>query len=90
MSEAGCFEMNLTRRLGIFTLLVGLGMIFLFFISDKAQQPHYNYFFWGLILAVAGAILMRRARPADHDPGRFRSLRKVVGKIKKKEAPKKK
>jgi len=68
-------ETEFYRRIGRFLLVLGIGLIGLFGFSDVAQEPRYNLFFWGLVAAVVGLIMIQRNKPEQVDSGRFRILK---------------
>jgi len=70
--------------MGFFILVMGGALVFLFGLSDAADDPRYNLFFWGLMLVVAGLATMRRHRPPPSGPSqRFRWIKSLLQKRKK-------
>ena len=60
------------RRLGCFTLIIALGLLALFYLSDLSHTPELNYLVAGLILALLGAWLYRKGKPEPVKSTRFR------------------
>ncbi|HSO26697.1 MAG TPA: hypothetical protein VLS48_01410 [Anaerolineales bacterium] len=63
-------------RIGQFIFFVGLIAMIIFFASDRAQAPAYEFFCGGLVIFLFGVLLMWRTRPPAKDSGRFRMLRR--------------
>lgn len=76
-------------RIGTFFLLVGIGLLVFFIISEAAKQVTFNYLCWGLILIVLGFIFRSQLKRAVTPSGRFSIVRKMIPKAKK-DAEKKK
>jgi hypothetical protein len=73
------------RRLGIFIMLIGVGLIAIYIISDLAGTPDLLYLLSGAVLSVGGFFLRRSHKPPPPPPSsRFRILkrkRKKDGKV---------
>lgn len=71
-------------RIGTFLLLIGITTLWLFIISDMSSKTDFTLF----IVSVASLVLAWRFKrstgSAPQDAGRFDSLRKLIGKLKKK------
>ena len=76
-------------RIGTFFLLVGIGLLVFFFISEAAKQVTFNYLCWSLILIVLGFLLRSQVKRTVTPSGRFSIVRKMMPKAKK-DAEKKK
>lgn len=71
--------MSLSRRLGIFLIMVGGGLIAYFVLTDLAQQAGYGSLLIGTLVLLGGiAILIANPGPEPHSNPRFRSLNKVL------------
>jgi len=70
-------------RIGTFLLLVGVGLLIFFFISEAAKQVTFNYLCWGLILIVIGFVLRSQLKRSVNPSGRFSLVRKMMPKAKK-------
>jgi hypothetical protein len=74
----------LINRIGTFFILIGLGLIGLFILSDIAESPTCNYLVIGAILLALGIFLwFKDPRPPSEPTGRFRLLQKSKKKDKK-------
>jgi hypothetical protein len=63
---------ELIYRVGTFFLLVGLGLVILFILSDAVRQTAFNYFCWGAILLTIGFLFRAQyKRSAPPSSGRF-------------------
>lgn len=67
----------LINRIGTFFILIGLGLIGLFILSDIAESPSCNYLVFGAVLLGLGIFLWFRDPPHPPEPtGRFRLLQR--------------
>ena len=65
-------------RIGTFFLLIGVGALVFFFLSNAAKDPRLSYFCWGTILLTVGFIFRGQfKRPAPPPSGRFSVLKKL-------------
>ena len=72
-------------RVGTFFLLVGIGLMVFFFLSDAANDPRLSYFCWGTILLTLGFIFRAQfKKPPGPASGRFG----VIGSIRNALKPK--
>jgi drug/metabolite transporter (DMT)-like permease len=70
------------RRIGVFFMLVGILILFLFFASDRTSSQSLTFLCAGSALSLTGGMLWYRGR--DRTPAeRFRTLRKYSSKKKK-------
>ena len=70
-------------RVGTFFILVGIGMMVFFMLSDAADTPRLGYFCWGTVLLSMGVIFQARfKRPKGPPAGRFRLLQRLKRKPK--------
>lgn len=70
-------------RVGTFFLLVGIGLVILFVLSESARQTVFSYFCWGAILLTVGFLFRaqyKRAMPPSS--GRFSILKRFKRKPK--------
>ncbi len=66
----------LTNRLGNFFILLGLGVIGYFVLTDIAKTPACDVLIIGVILVGLGIVLwLRNPGPPPQETGRFRILR---------------
>ncbi len=80
-------EKNIVPRIGTFFLVIGLGFVLLFIISDIAKTVYFDYLFIGLLLSGIGIYLRRNAEKPPPS-GRFAGWRKMRSKEKKEEKKK--
>ena len=74
-------------RIGTFFVLVGIGVMVFFILSDAAKDPRLGYFCWGTILLTLGFIFRGQfKKPAGPPHGRFSIFQRL--KRKPKEKPK--
>ncbi len=62
-------------QIGQFLLVIGLILLVIFFGTDQANRPAYNYFCGGLVILALGIYLYWRDRPPAKSSGRFRIFR---------------
>ena len=74
-------EKEFLPRIGTFFIVMGLGLVLLFVISDLANAVTYKYFFGGLLLIVIG-IAFRRNAAKPEASGRFSAWKKMNSKEK--------
>jgi hypothetical protein len=76
-------EMNLTARLGTFSLLVGFGLFLLFIANILGDSLHFDYLIISLVLIIVGSKLRARGKTIS-PPARFSTLRKLRQRDRKK------
>lgn len=64
-------------RVGTFFLLVGLGLLVFFMLSEAAEDPQFNYFCGSMFLLIVGFMFRAQYRKAVVSSGRFRILKKI-------------
>ncbi len=57
---------ELIYRVGTFFLMVGLGLILLFILSEAAKYTIFSYFCWGLVLLIIGFYSVPSIRSPFH------------------------
>jgi len=78
-------------RVGTFFVLVGIGLMVFFILSESAQVPTLSYFCWGTILLTSGFIFRGQfKRPAGPPHGRFSIFGKIKNALKRKPKEEKK
>ena len=82
-------EKNIVPRIGTFFVVIGLGFVLLFVISDIAKTVYFDYLFLGLLLSGLG-IYLRRNVEKPPPSGRFTGWRKMRSKEKKEKKEEKK
>jgi hypothetical protein len=73
--------MTIVNRIGTFFILLGVGLIVLFVLSDLAEAPTCNLLIFGAISLGMGILLWFRD-PVKRGPeaGRFRTMKKMFAK----------
>ncbi len=71
-------------RVGGFFLLVGIGLVVLFFLSEIAQKTAFSYFCWGTILLIVGIMFRTQYKRSTPPSGRFSLLKRLRSKPKDK------
>ena len=64
-------------RVGTFFLLVSLGFIVFFLLSESKGTPTFGYFCWSTILAVLGFIFRAQYKKEVASSGRFGTIRRL-------------
>jgi predicted membrane channel-forming protein YqfA (hemolysin III family) len=80
---------EILHRIGTFFLLVGMGLLVFFMLSEAAKTVTFSYFCWSLILMIVGFLFrgqFKRNAPAS---GRFSLVRRLMPKAKKEDQGKK-
>lgn len=70
-------------RIGTYFILIAIGLLVFFMLSESAQQTIFGYFCWSMILFIVGVSLRSKfKRPAPPSSGRFSVLKKFKRKPK--------
>jgi predicted membrane channel-forming protein YqfA (hemolysin III family) len=78
-------------RVGTFFVLVGIGLMVFFILSESAKVPTLSYFCWGTILLTFGFIFHGQfKRPPGPPHGRFSIFGKIKNALKRKPKEEKK
>ncbi len=82
-------------RIGTFFLLVGIGTMWVFIVSDMSNNTDFIFFFISIVSLVGGWYFKRITAPPPKTGARFEGLRKLAqkqreAKAKRAEASKKK
>jgi hypothetical protein len=81
--------MNLKKRFGNFFLMIGFGLLVLFFASDFLEEVNGWYLLFGVIFFSFGVSLAWKGRTPPEPSQRFRTARKLFGKQQEEEGEKK-
>jgi hypothetical protein len=73
---------ELIYRLGTFFLVVGIGLLVFFILSESAGNPDFNYFCSGAIVLTIAFIFRAQYRKAVNPSGRFSILKRLMPKPK--------
>ncbi len=74
---------EMIARIGTFLLLIGIGLLVFFFLSEAAKKVTFDYFCWGLVLMIVGLIFRNQFKKAMPSSGRFSVLKGFLSKPKK-------
>ena len=80
---------ELVARIGTFFLLIGIGLLVFFFLSEVAEQVKFEYFCWGLILLILGFVFRGQFKKATPASGRFSLVKRLMPKPKQQDQGKK-
>ena len=69
-------------RVGTFFVLVGIGMLVFFVLSEAAKTPMLSYFCWGTVLLTLGFIFRAQYKKPTQASGRFSVLKRLKPKPK--------
>ncbi|HLF72773.1 MAG TPA: hypothetical protein VI524_00375 [Anaerolineales bacterium] len=69
-------------RIGTFFLLVGVGLLVFFLLSEAGGSPVFNYFCWSMILFTLGFMFRARYKRAIQSSGRFSIFKRLMPKSK--------
>jgi hypothetical protein len=73
--------LSTARRIGRFLVIIGLGLIGLFVLSDMAQFVNYNFLVIGaLVFGIGIFLIITSPKPEPTPNPRFRSLNKILKK----------
>jgi hypothetical protein len=78
------------HRIGTFFLLVGIGLLVFFMLSEAAKDVTFSYFCWSLILMILGLVFRGQFKRNVAPSGRFSLVRRLMPKAKKEDQGKKK
>jgi hypothetical protein len=82
-SPQGFNPKELARRIGTFFILLGIGSLAFFFLSEAARQVSFEYFCWSVILLALGFLFRGQFKRSAPPSGRFSLLKKLMPKAKK-------
>jgi len=66
------------HRVGTFFLLVGIGLLTFFMLSESADQPQFNYFCSSMFLITIGFMFRAQYRRAVIASGRFGWVKRLL------------
>ncbi len=75
---------ELIYRVGTFFLLVGIGLVVLFVLSEAAQETAFGYFCWGTVLLIVGFVFRAQYKKSMPSSGRFSMFKRLKPKPKDK------
>lgn len=74
---------ELLARVGTFFLLIGIGLLVFFVLSEVAKKVTFDYFCWGLILLIVGLIFRGQFKRTVTPSGRFSIVKRLMPKSQK-------
>jgi len=75
---------ELIYRVGTFFLLVGVGLVLLFILTDSGGTAIFSYFCWGTLLLVIGFIFRAQYKKSFEPSNRFGFFKRLFSKKDKK------
>lgn len=69
-------------RIGTFFLLIGLGLLVFFMMSEAEEQPLFDFFCWSMVLLIVGFLFRAQYKKPVKSSGRFRILNRLKPKPK--------
>lgn len=88
-SPNGFDRKEILHRVGTFFILVGLGLLVFFLLSEAARQVTFEYFCWSVVLLVIGFIFRGQFKRSVTPSGRFSIMKRLTPKSKKEAQDKK-
>jgi membrane protein implicated in regulation of membrane protease activity len=62
---------ELIHRIGTFFLMIGIGMLIFFLLSEAAGKTTFQYFCWSTLLVTLGLIFRAQLKRSVSSSGRF-------------------
>jgi len=78
MGEHQNFRKEFIYRVGTFFLIVSLGLIVFFLLSEAAGKPTFEYFCWGTVVGALGFLFRARHKKEVASSGRFGWWRMLI------------
>ena len=88
-SPQGFNRKEIVHRIGTFFILVAIGLLAFFLLSEASRQVAFEYFCWSVGLLVAGFFFRGRFKRTVTPSGRFSLVRRLMPKAKKDQEKKK-
>ncbi|HEY3476647.1 MAG TPA: hypothetical protein VGK56_18665 [Anaerolineales bacterium] len=88
-SPQGYNRKEVLYRVGTFFILVAIGLLAFFFLSEASRQVVVEYFCWSVALLVVGFFFRGQFKRTAPPSGRFSLVRKLMPKAKKDQEKKK-
>lgn len=82
MGDPGFDRNEFIARIGTFFILIGFVLLVLFFLTDTAGSPIFNYFCWSTVLLVIGFVFRGQLKKTYQPSGRFNILKRLKSKPK--------
>ena len=88
-SPQGFNRKEVVHRIGTFFILLGLGLLGFFLLSEAAKQVTFEYFCWSVLLLVIGFVFRGQFKRSVPPSGRFSLVKRLIPKAKKEAKDKK-
>ena len=88
-SPQGFNRKEVVHRIGMFFILLGLGLLGFFLLSEAAKQVTFEYFCWSVLLLVIGFVFRGQFKRSVPPSGRFSLVKRLIPKAKKEAKDKK-
>jgi len=82
-SPQGFNRKEVLHRIGTFFIILGIGLLGFFLLSEAARQVAFEYFCWSVLLLVIGFMFRGQFRRTTTPSGRFSLVKKLMPKSKK-------
>ncbi len=76
---------EILHRIGTFFLMIGIGLVVFFILSEAAGKVTFSYFCWSVVLIVVGLIFRGQLKRKVTPSGRFSVVKKLMPKPKDQE-----
>ena len=80
---------ELLHRIGTFFIIIGIGLLAFFLLSEAAQQVTFQYFCSSVVLLVVGFVFRGQFKRSVTPSGRFRLVKRFIPKSKREAQEKK-
>ena len=88
-SPQGFNRREVVHRIGTFFIIVGIGLLAFFLLSEAARHVAFEYFCWSVLLLVTGFFFRGRFKRTVTPSGRFSLVRRLMPKAKQEAKDKK-
>lgn len=88
-SPQGFNRKEIVHRIGTFFILVAIGLLAFFLLSEAARQVTFEYLCWSVILLILGFMLRGQFKRSVTPSGRFSLVKRLMPKAKKEQEKKK-
>ena len=82
-SPQGFNRKEIVHRIGTFFIIVGIGLLVVFLLSEAARQVAFEYFCWSVLLLVIGFVFRGQFKRSVAPSGRFSLVKRFMPKSKK-------
>jgi hypothetical protein len=82
-SPPGFDRKEVLHRIGTFFVILGIGLLAFFLLSEAARQVAFEYFCWSVLLLVVGFLFRGQFKRSVPPSGRFSIVKKLIPKAKK-------